>query len=302
MFLCSLSHPRSDAYREPAMLTDLDRIVIAARYRQPVVEAFCRVLGAEVVGSDRLPLWSAERTVLRAGVSEIEVLEPKGVGAIADFVGRRGPGLFAVGFASAAPEAFRANLETRGVYFAEHEGQLFLTSDEGVDLPGLNLVVTPAKEREPAGLLRRLCGVTLLHRDAKPADNLVRLLGIRPAGLSEVSEPVAGSIGTVLRVGEGLGSHLAILAPSGNATPIGRFFYRHGPGIHLASAMSEKLPAIREGLAFLGHTSPALSADGLLPIPARLLGGVRLAVFARAADCVCWDISSPLFDTPAAWA
>src|SRR5688572_136671 len=127
------------------MLTGLDRIVVAAHYRPPVVQALSNVLGAEVVGRDHLPFWSAERTTLRAGVSEIEVLEPKGVGAVADFIGRRGPGLFAVGFASADPEKFRAHLEAQGALFAEHECQLFLTSDKGVDLPGLNLVVTPAK-------------------------------------------------------------------------------------------------------------------------------------------------------------
>ncbi|MGH7352067.1 MAG: hypothetical protein ACREJJ_06785, partial [Candidatus Methylomirabilales bacterium] len=82
------------------MLTGLDRVVVAARYRRPVVQALRRVLGAEVAGRDHLPFWSAERTTLRAGVSEIEILEPKGVGAVADFIGRRGPGLFAVGFAS----------------------------------------------------------------------------------------------------------------------------------------------------------------------------------------------------------
>jgi hypothetical protein len=63
-----------------------------------VVHAFREILGAEVVGRDHLPLWSAGRTTLRVGISEIEVLEPKGVGAVADFIGRRGPGLFAVGF------------------------------------------------------------------------------------------------------------------------------------------------------------------------------------------------------------
>jgi hypothetical protein len=102
------------------MLTDLDRIVVGVRHRRPVVDALRRVLGAEVVSHDHLPLWSANRTTLRVGISEIEVLEPKGVGALADFVGRRGPGLFAVGFASADAEKFRAHLETQGVFFEEH--------------------------------------------------------------------------------------------------------------------------------------------------------------------------------------
>jgi hypothetical protein len=284
------------------MLTDLDRILVAARYRRPVVQALRRILGAEVVGRDHLPFWSAERTTLRAGVSEIEVLEPKGVGVVADFIGRRGPGLFAVGLASADPEKFRAHLETQGVFFEEHEYQLFLTSDKGVDLPGLNLVITPAKEREPAGLLQRLCGVTLLHRAVEPGDALARILGARSSQLSKVRQAIPGFTGTVIRLGEGLAGRLAILAPWGKETPIGRYFFRHGPGLYLASAMSEKLDVIRERLGSHAHAAPTRSPDGLLLIPSQLLGGARLAVFARGVECSGWDVSSPMFDTQQAWA
>ena len=284
------------------MLTDLDRIIVAVRYRRPVVDAIRRILGGEVVSHDHLPPWSAKRTTLRVGISEIEVLEPKGVGALADFVGRRGPGLFAVGFASEALEEFRAHLETRGAFFEEYEGQFFLTSDQGVDLPGLNLVITQAKEREPAGLLQRLCGATLLHRAGEPADALVRLFAARSSPLSKVSQTIPGITGTVIRLGQGLTSHLAILAPWGNATPIGRFFYRYGSGIYLASAISEKLAEIRERLGSNADAAPTRSADAPLLIPSRLLGGARLAVLAQAAGCSGWDVSSPLFDAQRTWA
>jgi hypothetical protein len=267
------------------MLTDLDRIVVAARERRPVVHELRSVLGAEVVGHDHLPLWSAKRTTLRAGMSEIEVLEADGVGAVADFIGRRGPGLFAVGFASADVEKFRAHLETQGVFFEEHECQLFLTSDKSVDLPGLNLVITPAKEREPAGLLKRLCGATLLHPDAKPGDALVRILGAGSLRLSEVSQAIPGLTGTLVHLGEKLTNHLAILAPWDKATPIGRFFLRYGSRIYMASAQSEKLTAIRERLGSNAYAAPIRSAEAPLSIPSRLLGGARLAVFADAAAC-----------------
>ena len=284
------------------MLTDLDRIVVAARYRQPVVHTLRRILGAEVVGRDHLPLWSAERTTLRVGISEIEVLEPKGVGAVANFIGRRGPGLFAVGFASADLKEFRAHLETQGVYFHERDRQIFLTSDKGVDLPGLNLVVTAARKREPAGLLERLCGATLLHRAVEPGGSLLRILGVHSSRRSKVRQAIPGFTGTAIRLGEGLTSHLAILAPWGNATPIGRFFYRYGSGIYLASAMSEKLAEIRERLRSNADAAPTRSADAPLLIPSRLLGGARLAVLAQAAGCSGWDVSSPLFDAQRTWA
>jgi hypothetical protein len=266
-----------------------------------VVHAFREILGAEVVGRDHLPLWSAGRTTLRVGISEIEVLEPKGVGAVADFIGRRGPGLFAVGFASADLDEFRAHLETQTVYFHERERQIFLTSDSGVDLPGLNLVVTAAKKRAPAGLLERLCGATLLHRAVEPGA-LLRVLGVPSSRRSEVRQAIPGFSGTAIHLGEGLTSHLAILAPWGNDTPIGQFFYRYGSGIYLASATSEKLPAIRERLGSDANAAPTRSADAPLLIPSELLGGTRLAVFAHASGCSEWDVSSPLFDAQRTWA
>jgi hypothetical protein len=275
------------------MLTDLDRIVVAARERRPVVHELRSVLGAEVVDRGHLPIWSAERTTLRAGVSEIDVLEPKGVGAVADFIGRRGPGLFAVGFASADLEEFRAHLEAQGVWFAEHERQLFLTSDKSVDLPGLNLVITTAKERDPAGLLKRLCGATLLHPDAKPGDLLIRILGAGSLRVSDVSQVIPGLTGTIVRLGENLTNHLAILAPWDKATPIGRFFLRYGSRIYMASAQSEKLTAIRERLGSNANAAPIRSAEAPLSIPSRLLGGARLAVFADPDAC-CSGLSGYL--------
>jgi hypothetical protein len=284
------------------MLTDLDRIVIATRYRRPVVQALSQALGAEVVGGDRLPFWSAHRTTMRAGVSEVEVLEPSGVGALADFVGRRGPGLFAVGLATADREKFRAHLEARGVLFEEHGDQLFLTSDRGVDLPGLNLVFTPARKREAAGLLKRVCAATLLFRADEPSDALIRVLGVPSSRLSRVRQSVPGFTGAVIHFGEGPMSHVAALEPWGKDTPIGQFFFRHGPGIYLASAMSEQLAAIRDRLGSLGHAAPVRAGDGLLLIPSQLLGGARLAVFGQAAGCSSWDVTSPVFDAQAAWA
>jgi hypothetical protein len=279
------------------VLTDLDRIVVAARERRPVVRALHRLLGAEVVSDGHLPIWAAKRTTLRAGAGEIEVLSPKGVGAVADFIGRRGPGIFAIGFAAAELEKFRSHLEAQAVFFEEAAGQLFLTSDQGVDLPGLNLVVTPTQVRAPIGLLQRFCGATFLHRFADP-DRLLRILGARPSQISGVDQRVPGFAGNVIRVGHG--SHLAILAPWGWDGSIARCFYQRGPRIYLVSAMTEQLAVIRERLASLGRALPIPSPDGSLVLPPRLLGGVRLALLPSEASCSRFDIASSVLATAGA--
>ena len=71
------------------------------------------------------------------------------------------------------------------------------------------------------------------------------------------------------------------------------------PGIFLAKAVSEALPAIRERLAADGYPSAGRSGDDPLIIPAELLGGARLAVFATGEGCSSWNSSSPTWDAPA---
>ena len=255
------------------MLTELDRIVVAARYNAPVRDAFCTVLGAEVVGRDRVSVWSAERTTLRLGVGEVEVLEPDGVGAVADFLGRRGPGLFAVGFAHGPSDAFRIHLEDRGVSFEKQDLQLFLTAGRGVDLP-FSIVISPARERERVGLLERIHAAVSLHRDAGVAGRLARVLGAKSSRVSSEECVVSSPPGTLLRVGEDGAGQLAVLEPWGVTTPIGRFFLRYGPRLYMAAAQSKAIATIRERLSLSGH-----SGGAPLLVPSELLGGVRLGVF-----------------------
>ena len=96
-------------------------------------------------------------------------------------------------------------------------------------------------------------------------------------------------------------SHLAILEPWGKSTPIARFYSRHGPSIYLATAISEKLDAIRERLGPDAHAAPARPAEGLLLIPSRLLGGARVAVSDGAVGCSRWDVSSAMFRAQQVW-
>lgn len=277
------------------MLTHLDRIVLAVRERRPVVRALQRLLDAELVSHGPLPVRAAERTVLRAGIGEIEVLSPKGVGPVADFIGRNGPGVFAVGFATDEMEKFRSHLEVQAVSFEESDDQLLVTSDKGADLPGLNLVFTAARLRGSIGRLQRFCGATLLHRFVEP-ESLLRILGVHHSQISRVE--TTGFTGSVIHLGHGLLNHLAILAPSGLESAIARSFYQRGPGIYQVSAVTEQQPVARKRLATRRRTDPCPSADGTAPLTSRLLGDVRLALLPSSPPCSSRDIPSSLLATP----
>src|SRR3970282_1641336 len=86
------------------MLTRVDRILLAVRDREAAADTFRDILGAERVREETSPLLGALRTVVQAGVSEFELLEPAGEGPIAGHLERWGEGIFAAGFAPSAVE------------------------------------------------------------------------------------------------------------------------------------------------------------------------------------------------------
>ena len=109
------------------MLTQVDRLQVAVADRRDAVECYERLFDALKLKEDRVACLGAERTVLRLGSSEVEVLEPDGVGRVADFLGRSGPGLFAAGFATPDPQKLVAHLRGLGRSVEQEAGQLFLS-------------------------------------------------------------------------------------------------------------------------------------------------------------------------------
>ena len=81
------------------MLKRVDRIQVVVRDPIRAAEAWEAILGTRVVREGAVESLRAHRTVLRAGRSEIDLLQPTGPGPAADRLGAWGEGLFAAGFA-----------------------------------------------------------------------------------------------------------------------------------------------------------------------------------------------------------
>jgi hypothetical protein len=264
------------------VLARVDRIQIAAPERRDVVAAFAGVFGAEVVREDRVACLAAARSVLRLGTSEVEVLEPDGVGRIADWLGRSGTGLFGAGFAAPDPHALAAHWRALGRAFAEEREQLFLSA-ESSDLPGLHAVVSRLEEREPIGLVRALYEVTLLAADhAEIARRVAGVFGLDAGRFHAIRSEPYGYAGTLtLFRGDAL-DRIEVVTPFDDTKTMGRFFRRHGPRLYMAYAESDDPAAIRTRL--LEHaprhwTGPrdAKQPDNLYVHP-KALGGVLLGV------------------------
>ena len=148
------------------MLTRLDRMLLAVRDREAAADTFHRILGAERVREDTSRLLGARRTVVQAGISQFELLEPAGDGVVASHLERWDEGILAVGFSATDLSALASRLSQRDVSYSEENGRLWVASGQ---TPGMNVVLSPDEERSPVGLVKWLYEVTNIVDDHERA-------------------------------------------------------------------------------------------------------------------------------------
>jgi len=148
------------------MLSRVDRIQLAVEDRSAAERTFRDLLCAEKVREDKVAVLGAARTVMQAGSSEFELLQPDGGGLVRSHLDRWGEGLFAAGFSTPNLSALCSRLSSKGILWREEAGQVFI---EPTQTPGLRMVLSPDAERTPAGLITWLYEVTNIVDDHKAA-------------------------------------------------------------------------------------------------------------------------------------
>lgn len=148
------------------MLEHVDRIQIAVTDREAATETFTDTFGAAKVREDAVRALAAKRTVLHAGTSEIELLEPDGVGPVQAYLNAWGEGLFAAGFSTHDVNALATRLQSKGVSFTSEGEQLYIAPDQ---TPGLRMVISPDVARPMQGIMRYIYEATNLIEDHRAA-------------------------------------------------------------------------------------------------------------------------------------
>ncbi|HEY8489695.1 MAG TPA: VOC family protein, partial [Dehalococcoidia bacterium] len=130
------------------MLSRVDRVQLAVRDRAAAEATFHALLGAEKVREDRSALLGAARSVLQAGVSEFELLEPAGDGPVREHLERWGEGLLSAGFATPDLQGLARHLSALGVPWREEHGQVYLEPER---TRGMRTVLSAEADRSPVG-------------------------------------------------------------------------------------------------------------------------------------------------------
>src|SRR2546425_3261136 len=175
------------------MLQRVDRMQLAVRDRRAAVETFSDILGAEHVRDDEVKLLSANRSVVQAGESEFDLLEPSGDGPIAAHLERWGEGIFGAGFSTDDVSSLARRLDSRRVEFAEESGQLFLAPEQ---TRGMRTVISSTKDRLRVGLISWLYEVTNIVGDHDEAASFyANTFGLDPSRFSPIKSRDFGYTG-----------------------------------------------------------------------------------------------------------
>lgn len=267
------------------MLTQLDRVQLVVSDRTRAVVSFSQLLGAALLRQDEVRPLGALRSVLRVGRSEVELLEPDGVGAVAAFLKSTRGGLFAAGFTTKDLALLRSHLIARGVEVAQAGGQLLVGAD-ALGVPGLRAVLSAEAEREPAGLLDHLYEVTLLCPDWKrSAERIVDQFALDSRHFVPIRSAEYGYEGVLTLFHPARLDRIEVVTPFETRKTMGRFFERRGPSFYMCYAESDDTAALRARLVEYAPQHWTGPREGVMPdnlfIHPAALSGLLLGVSRR---------------------
>lgn len=261
------------------MLERVDRVLLAVRDRGDAAETFGDILGAEKIREDELRCYSAKRTVVQAGESEFELLEPAGAGPVADHLERWGEGIFAAGLSTNDLPGVSKTMADAGLHFADEGGQVFVEPDQ---TRGMRTVISEARERERVGLISYLYEVTNIVDDHEEAASFyAKAFGLDQSRFHYIPSEHWGYIGTLTLFNppERL-DRIEITQTTDDTKAMGRFYNRRGPSIYMCYGESPDVGAIRARLeAREGRYTPQPEEpDGGLFIHPTALCGMLMGV------------------------
>jgi len=226
------------------MLTQIDRILVATPDAAAAAEKWRALVGAEEAGRDSVSALAAKRLTLRAGASDIELLEPDGNGIVSDELKRRGRAhLFAAGAASPDPKRVASHAQAMGAGIVELGNQRLLTVM--IENAPVRFVISPEAIREPVGDLDFLYEVTLLaaHQQAAVA-RLTDLFLLDAQHFTTITSEHFGYTGVLTLFKEGALHRFEVITPIDREKTMGRFHAREGTSFYMAFAESARMAAI----------------------------------------------------------
>ncbi len=229
------------------MLTRVDRMQLAVRDRAAAEETFRALFDAEKVGEDASALLGAARSVMQAGISQFELLQPTGAGVVQDHLERWGEGLLTAGFSTADLSALCRRLSSTNILWRDEGEQVYI---EPSQTPGMRIVLSPDAERERVGPLTWLYEVTNIVDDHKAASafyaDTFRLDATRFSPIASKDYGYKGQL-TLFDPPDRL-DRIELSQITDPERPMGRFAQKRGQSIYMCYVETDRVPDVIERL------------------------------------------------------
>jgi len=186
----------------------------------------------------------ARRITLRAGASDIELLEPDGAGIVETELKRRGRAhLFAAGAVSPDPARVVAHARDKGAAHGAEGKQHFLRFD--IEGAPIHFVISPPSERKRAGDLDFLYEATVLAADqAKAVDRISEIFALDKTHFTTITSEHFGYTGVLTLFRAGLLHRFEVITPTDMTKTMGRFYARERASFYMAFAESARMVEI----------------------------------------------------------
>lgn len=273
------------------MLDRIDRVLVTARDAGAVAARFVELLDAAVDHTDTIDILNAHRYTLRLGDAAIEILEPKGPGAVADHLdsGRGGP--FAAGVATPNIHAVRRRLAEQGIVTTTIGPEQHYVCGDRMGIDGLNLVISQSASRKRVGLLENLYEVThLTPAPDEAAQRIASLFALDARHFVPIESHQYGYRGLLTLFHPDALHRIETIHPFDAEKTMGRFFSRFGASLYMCYGETDRLPELRERLKSLAPRDWTGSDDndnGLFIHP-RALGGLMIGI-SRTTHAWTWS-------------
>lgn len=266
------------------MLTEVDRLLVATPDAAAAAAAWRSVLGAEEVHSGQTTALGARRTVVRAGRSDVEFLQPDGTGPIADALSRRGRAhVWAAGAASPDPGAVAGTARAAGARVGSEGDRVHVELE--IEGAPIRFVISPEAERAPAGRLDFLYEATVLAADQAGAVARIRdAFGLDESVFTTITSEMFGYTGVLTLFRAGQLHRFEVITPIDRDKTMGRYHAREGACFYMGFAEASDLLDIERRIPPGGVTIDRPEGRRIDQTPDQVwihpptLGGVMLGV------------------------
>ena len=220
------------------MLTEIDRVLVAVPDAAAAKAKWSARIGAVEVGQDRAAALSARRITLRAGRSDIELLEPDGEGLIADELKRRGRAhLFAAGASSPEAGNVAEHAAKAGAQCTAEDGRYRITLE--IEGAPIRFAISDDAAREKAGDIDFLYEATVLAADqARAVDRIAQVFNLDNTHFTTITSEAFGYTGVLTLFREGALHRFEVITPTDMTKTMGRYYAREGASFYMAFAES----------------------------------------------------------------